>query len=268
MDGPAPLDLHPIRVRRKADEVVEQIRRLIVDEGLQSGARLPAERDLARMFCTSRAVVSQALRSLSLMGLVDIRPGSGVYVLRNPRSMVATSMNLLLDLEEGSLADLVQLRLWLERLGATEAMRLAGERDLDRVREALDRLRATAASPSSWIAADALFHATLVGIAKNPYLTALYESVHTAIVSIQLEAWVRTDEPPGWLSPERAEERLALHRPILAALSARDPDALQAALNRHHQALMTNLEDHPRRRRLQPAPTTGHDGPGAESGRG
>ncbi|HZV52541.1 MAG TPA: GntR family transcriptional regulator, partial [Candidatus Dormibacteraeota bacterium] len=91
MDGPTPLDVHPIRVRRKADEVVEQIRRLIVDKGLQSGARLPAERDLARMFCTSRAIVSQALRSLSLMGLVDIRPGSGVYVLRNPRSMVATS---------------------------------------------------------------------------------------------------------------------------------------------------------------------------------
>jgi GntR family transcriptional repressor for pyruvate dehydrogenase complex len=248
VDDPTLLDVHPVKVRRKADEVIEQIRRLIVDKGLQSGARLPAERDLARIFHTSRAIVSQALRSLSLMGLVDIRPGSGVYVLRDPRTMVSTSMSLLLDLEEGSLADLVQLRLWLETLGATEALRVADEGDLERIKEALERLRVSAEHPSSWMAADALFHATLVGIARNPYLTTLYESVHTSVVSIELETWVRNDDTPGWLSPERAAARFALHTPILEALSARDPDALRAALEAHHQALVTHLESHSRGR--------------------
>ncbi len=260
--------MHPVKVRRKADEVVEQIRRLIVDKGLQSGARLPPERDLARIFHTSRAIVSQALRSLSLMGLVDIRPGSGVYVLREPRTMVTTSMSLLLDLEEGSLADLVQLRLWLETLGATEALHVADESDLERIREALERLRASTGHPASWIAADALFHATVVGIARNPYLTALYESVHTSVVSIELETWVRNDDTPGWLSPERAAARLALHTPILEALTARDQEALRAALETHHRALVENLESHPRKRGPRSLGERRLNGSAREAGRG
>jgi GntR family transcriptional repressor for pyruvate dehydrogenase complex len=58
-----------------------------VDEGLEEGARLPSERGLADRFETSRPTVNQALRRLSLMGMVDIRRGSGVYVLRKPETM-------------------------------------------------------------------------------------------------------------------------------------------------------------------------------------
>jgi len=78
-----PVDLpgiHPVLLPRVSDEVAEQIRRLIVSEQLAEGARLPAERELADRFEVSRPMVSQALRMLSLMGLIEIRRGSGAPI--------------------------------------------------------------------------------------------------------------------------------------------------------------------------------------------
>ena len=118
-----PVDLpgiHPVRLPRVSDEVAEQIRRLIVSEQLAEGARLPAERELADRFEVSRPMVSQALRMLSLMGLIEIRRGSGAFVLRRPQAMVTASVGLMLDLH-GSVGELAELRLWLETLGVVHA---------------------------------------------------------------------------------------------------------------------------------------------------
>lgn len=96
---------------RVSDEVAEEIRRLIEAEHLAEGTRLPSERDLAERFGASRPMVSQALRMLSLMGLVEIRRGSGAYVLRRPQTMVTASVTLMLDLDHGSVGELADLRL-------------------------------------------------------------------------------------------------------------------------------------------------------------
>ncbi|MFI5082647.1 MAG: FadR/GntR family transcriptional regulator, partial [Streptosporangiales bacterium] len=120
-----PVDLpgiQPVLLPRVSDEVAEQIRRLIVSEQLAEGARLPAERELAGRFEVSRPMVSQALRMLSLMGLIEIRRGSGAFVLRRPQAMVTASVGLMLDLH-GSVGELAELRLWLETLGVVHAAR-------------------------------------------------------------------------------------------------------------------------------------------------
>src|SRR5262250_3107091 len=117
--------LQPVSPRRVSDQVADQIRLLITRERLGEGERLPAERDLAERFGVSRPMVSQALRMLSLMGLVEIRQGSGAYVLRRPQDMVAASVSLMLDLDQGPLGDLAELRLWLETLGAVHAAQRA-----------------------------------------------------------------------------------------------------------------------------------------------
>src|ERR1700758_3770295 len=147
----------PVRVTRLSDELAGQIRRLIVSDDVAEGARLPSERELAERFGASRPTVSQALRTLSLMGLVEIRRGSGAYVLRRPETMVTASVNLMLDLDEHSLDHLMQLRLWLEPLGvehaATREPPLSG-READGILAALERLGEAAGDPAKWIAED------------------------------------------------------------------------------------------------------------------
>jgi hypothetical protein len=66
----------PVEPSRLADEVVDQIGQIILDRNLTEGTQLPSERLLAQQLCASRPIVSQALPTQSMMGLVEIKPGS------------------------------------------------------------------------------------------------------------------------------------------------------------------------------------------------
>ena len=240
-----PVDMstvRPVQLPRLADEVADKIRSFILAENLVEGTRLPSERSLADMLGASRPTVSQALRSLTLTGLIEIRRGSGAYVLRQPDRSITNSLSLLFELERDNVAHLVDLRLWLEQLGVREAVHHGGEADLAVVRDSLRRLAASVGETATWIAADTVFHATVVSLSGNPFLTAIYESVHTAVLGYEYQAWVEEDVVPQWLRPEAADSQLAIHEPIVAALEAGDLDAAAAAVAHHHEVMRQHLD--------------------------
>jgi len=244
-ESPVPLDgIGPVRSSRRADEVAAQIRNLIIGEQIAEGARLPPERELAERFGASRPTVSQALRSLSLMGLVEIRHGSGAYVIRRPETMVTASVSLMLDLDNQSVDQLMQLRLWLETLGAGEAAArrppLAAAQAAG-IQAALGRLRDAAGRAGEWIAADTVFHAAVVRASGNPYLAAIYESVHSAVLSHEFRGWVDAESVPPWLTDAGPEQQQALHEPIAAAVIAQAPAAARTAVLAHHQVMLEHL---------------------------
>jgi GntR family transcriptional repressor for pyruvate dehydrogenase complex len=230
---------------RLSDEVADQIRHFITSENLAAGARLPSERQLAAQFETSRPTVSQALRTLSLMGLVEIRQGSGAYVLRSPETMVTASLNLMLDLDRNSVSELLQLRVWLETLGVEEAARREphlDDHEVGEIQGALQRLAQTDGNASTWIAVDTLFHATIVRSAGNPYLAAVYESIHTAALKYEFDRWIELEATPTWLDETGRDERWSLHRPIADAVIMRDWRAARAAVWRHHEVMRQHVD--------------------------
>lgn len=237
----APLGaMTPLPVTRRADLVVDRIRDVIVAEQLAIGDRLPAERALAEQFGTSRAIVSQALRTLSLMGLIEIRPGSGAYVTRNPAAMMNSSLDLLVSVHDGDPEEIAELRYWLESVGATRALPRITEADLERLSALLEVMEGARGRLSSWVVADTEFHAALVGAAGNGYLATLYESVHGAVTKTTYDAWIARDRAPSWFSRDFTGQ-MDLHRSILDALRAGERDALERALDAHHHALIDHL---------------------------
>src|SRR5688500_20288124 len=54
-----------------------QIRKYIIERGLQPGDRLPSEGDLAGALGNSRLIVREALRALEAVGVLESRRGSG-----------------------------------------------------------------------------------------------------------------------------------------------------------------------------------------------
>jgi GntR family transcriptional repressor for pyruvate dehydrogenase complex len=242
--GNSPVDfsaMDKVVVKRLSDEVAEKIRTFILERNLEAGTRLPSERVLAEQFGASRPTVSQALRTLSLMGLVEIRRGSGAYVLRQPDITMRASVNLMLELEAGSISSLADFRFWLETLGVRESAS-GGVETTQLARVALERLRTSMGETSTWIAADTIFHSTIVSLAGNPYLTSVYESVHTAVISCEYRPWVDNNIVPGWLRPDQAEAQIALHEPIVAAVEAGDTEAAVHAVRHHHEAMLQHLQ--------------------------
>ena len=71
--------LQRINRKRLHEDIVNEFHELINTGVLVSGQRLPSERDLANQFNVSRSSVREAIRSMELQGLVNIKPGSVSY---------------------------------------------------------------------------------------------------------------------------------------------------------------------------------------------
>lgn len=72
--------------RRLYRQIADQIEALIAAGEFAPGDRLPPERDLAAKLGVSRATVREAMIALELAGLVDIRIGSGIYVVETQKA--------------------------------------------------------------------------------------------------------------------------------------------------------------------------------------
>ena len=75
------MPLQTVEPRRLYRQIADQLRALIAGGEFAAGARLPAERDLSKQLGVSRPSVREALIALEVEGWVEVRTGSGVYVL-------------------------------------------------------------------------------------------------------------------------------------------------------------------------------------------
>jgi GntR family transcriptional repressor for pyruvate dehydrogenase complex len=73
-------DLKPVKKITVTEQIMEQIAGLITSGQLSPGEQLPNERDLAEKFQVTRGRVREALRALSLVGLITIKAGEGSFV--------------------------------------------------------------------------------------------------------------------------------------------------------------------------------------------
>ena len=72
--------LSPVKAVRKSEIIADKIKSLILEKTYACDEKLPSESELARMLSVSRASVREALRALELMGLIEVRSGSGAFV--------------------------------------------------------------------------------------------------------------------------------------------------------------------------------------------
>ena len=74
------MEVKPVKKETLTEQIMNQLAEQITSGELKPGERLPDERSLAEMFGVTRSRIREALRALSLIGLIDIRPGGGSFV--------------------------------------------------------------------------------------------------------------------------------------------------------------------------------------------
>src|SRR5262245_28016340 len=146
--------LKPVERQRVADEIVEQLRSLILTGQYRPGAKLPPERELARTLGVNRASLREALKKLEHLGLVRIRQGDGTRVENFMETAGIELVRYLVPFARSGYPDIIRDALECRRLVAREVARLAAVR-----RDAgdLERLRGIARKAES-AAGDLLFH--------------------------------------------------------------------------------------------------------------
>jgi GntR family transcriptional repressor for pyruvate dehydrogenase complex len=102
---PIEVDLQFGEKKGVAQSVVNRVLDLIRTGMLRAGDRLPSERNLIEILDISRPSLREALRALSILGVVDTRHGGGAYVTNLEARTLLAPLDFFLALSESILAD-------------------------------------------------------------------------------------------------------------------------------------------------------------------
>jgi GntR family transcriptional repressor for pyruvate dehydrogenase complex len=102
------------------DHLERSVLRLIHQDHLTSGDRLPSIKAMAERFAVATPTMREAIRRLEVMGVVEIQHGSGVYV-RNTSARVVFGHPGNSFADERSALELLEARLAIEPLMAARA---------------------------------------------------------------------------------------------------------------------------------------------------
>ena len=196
----------PVRHAPLGEQLLDQLRGLIVQGGIRPGTHL-VEGALAEQYGVSRGPVRDALRQLEIEGLVESRK-RGAFVR---------------GLTETDLVELYAVRHTLEAMAIRETILRITDADWRPVDEAVATMRAAAADadPARFGAADLDFHSAFYGIAGNRRLAATW-GLHRPIFAAMLEV-TNTDRDLLPVAQDHADLSATIRsgevEPALAALA-------------------------------------------------
>jgi GntR family transcriptional repressor for pyruvate dehydrogenase complex len=206
------------------EEIANRLLTQIREQQLRPGDKLPAERQLAQMMVVSRPVVREALRALSLMGVVDIRQGDGTYITSlEPRQLVS-HLDFVFSKDGIALVQLLEARRVVELGNVRLAALRVSEPELAELEALVRSLAEAIDDPDRFSELDIALHAAVCAAANN-FLLYQFMSIVSTLGRLSRE---RT----GGLRAVR-EASLDDHRRLLDALRQHDPDAAEQAMLRH-----------------------------------
>ena len=213
-----------IEPRRLYRQIADQIRGLIRSGEFPPGSRLPPERDLAKQLGVSRPSVREALIALEVEGLVEVRIGSGIYVLAPGGAGDVPAAN---DATAGPF-ELLRARYVIEGECAALAAKSARKAQVAAIEDSIDGMERERREGRQPLASDRVFHLRIAEATGNGALVQVVKLLwdeRTGPLYQQLEH--HYDSPELWVAA------MAEHRTVLKAIATRDPAGARAAMQRH-----------------------------------
>ncbi|MEQ9606581.1 MAG: FadR/GntR family transcriptional regulator [Kiloniellaceae bacterium] len=210
------------------EKVVAYFREQLLSGALKAGDRLMSERELSLALGVSRPVLREALRSLAMLGVLDIRHGKGAYVKPANLAVLSDFLTFCLAQQPDILDDVMQARIAIECQAIRLACERAGDSDLTRISGRLAHLMETIDDPERGGDADFAFHLAIVEAGRSPVLLQLYQALAELLKRSHVERREQTVAIPGI-----RDYLVDAHREVFLSIVARDPNAAEARLREH-----------------------------------
>jgi len=219
-----------IKVRRLYLQVAEQLQQLIDNGTYTPGSRLPAERELASRLGVSRPTIREAIIALEIGGLVEVRSGSGVYVLEREGNRT------LPEIQAPGPFEILEARRLFEGEACALAAQHIGAGHLDQLAQLLAAMEQDGQSVEQAEAIDEQFHCAIAEASGNSAVSAtvawLWQLRNESEISTRFHQRVRE---------EGSRPIVADHERILQALRDGDSNAARDAMANHLQRVIDSL---------------------------
>lgn len=228
----------PLKSRKYAAEVAEQIKSRIFDGTYGPGDKLPSEGQLAHLFEVSMVSIRQATRVLESSGLVYTKRGvdGGVFVAEADTLVVSTYLSDMLQLKRVSLGDLTMARLIFEPEIARVAAEIWKDEELDELEQNVNMTQAAleAGELKQARICNLVFHRIISKLTKNPVVIFTLNSVMDV-----LRSNVRDTE----IDEEFVRNELIAHKMILKNIRFRDAGMAHDQMRVHIRTVHEKLSE-------------------------
>jgi len=226
--------LEPISKTRLSEVAVRRIKDFIIEQAMQSGDQLPAERQLSEALGISRTSVREALRVLEIMGVIEVKPGSGSYV-KDRGGDLALPLGVWLPKDYETLREHYEIRLLLEPRAASLAAQHATPELIEAMEEQLARFPVCVEEGdlAGMILADTEFHRLLGQATENKILSLLMST----IARYMHDGWQGVLPIPG-----RAKKTICEHNKVFEAIKCGESDLARQAMEEHLRNALEDLE--------------------------
>jgi len=211
-----------------AEKVFAFFRNALMDGSLKPGERLLGERELSLRLGVSRPLLREALRSLAMLGFLDIRQGKGAFVRQADINVLSDFFTFSLAQQPDILDDVMQARIAIECQAIRLACGRATESDLKRIGSKLTQLMETLNDPIEGGAADYAFHRAIVEASYSEALITLYGAISELLQKSHVQRREVTVSEPGIV-----DYLVEAHREVFLSIVERDADAADRKLRDH-----------------------------------
>jgi GntR family transcriptional regulator, transcriptional repressor for pyruvate dehydrogenase complex len=228
---------NPVRGKSLVKAVIDEIIYQIREGNLKPGEKLDSQRTLAKKLNVGMGVVREAIQSLYLANIVDIKPGKGVYAtnmsiesLMNPAQVVLPIFNR----SKKEFIDFWNARMILERGAVPYIIRNIKVEDITEFEKLLDEIsRILKENQTEPLALkDLKFHNTLINITNNDALINMYKFINELLI----EGFESKNAIKSYA--ERAHRE---HAEILEAIKNKDEKKLDSLLKEHLDNSMADV---------------------------
>src|SRR5690606_34868850 len=193
------------------DEAIDKLKAMIVTGELRPGDRLPPEKELGERLGLSRNSLREAVKTLELIRVLDVRQGDGTYVTSLEPGLLLEALSFVVDLhQDDSVLDLLHVRRILEPAAVELAAQRIDAETIACLRE-LNTAAEKAEDVDELVELDAEFHRLINTSSGNEYLARLLEGLSSD--TSRARVWRAITEASA------VDRTIAEHRAIVDALA-------------------------------------------------
>ena len=225
----------PIKSTKLYEQVIEQIKQMIVDGTLKKGDKLPSERDLVEKFNVSRASIREALRALQLVGLIDCKQGEGNFIKEDFEDSLVEPLSTIFILNNGTRREIFELRRILEVQTAALAAGKISDEEVDEIINIVEKLK-HAETEEEKVKIDKEFHYKIAAAAKNSLILSILKSV-----SSLMEQFIKEARANILRENENRDIIIKQHEDICNALKEHDSKKAAHFMNKHIEVIEKHM---------------------------
>ena len=204
------------------EQIEQELMNYILQEPVEVGNKIPNEFDLAERFGVGRSTIREAVRGLVSKGILEVRRGSGTYVV-STCSLDDDPLGLSRLQDKYKLAlELFDVRLMLEPEIAALAAEYATPEDLAQLEQLCNETERMYLGGKDHIPKDIEFHTCIARCSKNRVVETLVPVINTAVLTFA-----------NLTHRTLMQETVETHRAIVSAILDRDPVGARCAMVMH-----------------------------------